>query len=49
MKANIAKHVEFCEIYLEFSDEFQLEDIPDKYIVKFLTNVENKLLGIGRE
>ena len=43
MKANIVKHVEYSEIFLKFSDQFKLEDIPDDIVINMLDNIENRL------
>ena len=43
MKVNIVKHVEYSEIYFNFSDNSQVEDIPDYTIINMLDNIENRL------
>ena len=43
MKASIVKHIEYNEIYFNFSDGFRVEDIPDDVIINLLDNVENRL------
>ena len=43
MMVSIAKHVECSPIYLQFSDNFKLDDISDDVIINMLDNVENKL------
>lgn len=36
MKVNIAKHHEYIEIKLNFSDNFKVENIPDNIIISML-------------
>ena len=43
MKAKIVKHVEYSEIRFKFSNNFNIEDMPDDVIINLLDNIENKL------
>ena len=43
MKASIVKHVECSEIYIDFSDNFKVEDVSDDVIMNMLGNIENRL------
>ena len=43
MKVSIAKHVEFSDIYFDFSDNIKIEDIPDDIVISLLDNIENRL------
>ena len=48
MKTNIAKHLEYSLIRINFFDNFSLNDIPDKVIINMFDNIENRLLYILR-
>ena len=41
--ANVARHVEEIVLYLNFLDNFKLEDIPDDVVINLLDNVEYRL------
>ena len=43
IKANIVKHVEYSKIYIDFSNNFKVEDILDNTIINLLDNIENRL------
>ena len=43
MRANIVKHLEYSNIYLRYSNDFKLENIPEEVFVKLFYNVENRL------
>ena len=43
MKANIVKHVEYSKIYIDFSNNFKVEDVSDDVIINLLDNIENRL------
>lgn len=47
MKASMAKYVEYSEITINFSDDFNLKDIPDDIVINMLNNVENRIQVIG--
>ena len=47
MKAKIVKHVEYSEIYFQFSNNFNIEDVPDNVIINLLDNIENRIEIIG--
>ena len=43
MKASIAKHVEYNNIYVTFSDDFKLINIPKDVLASMLDNIENRI------
>ena len=45
--SQIKNHTEYSSIYLEFSNNFKLENIADEIIVSMLDNIENRLLYIA--
>ena len=42
---NVAKRVEEIIIWLNFSDSFRVENIPDRDIINLLDNIENRLIN----
>ena len=43
LAAKIAKHVEKIVLYLNFSDDFKLEDVPDDVVINLLDNIDSRL------
>lgn len=48
MKLSIGKYIEYSEIWLKYSDEFNLECISDNSIITMLDNIENRILCVIR-
>lgn len=43
MNAQIAKHIEYTQIYLKFNENLQFVHLTDNIIIKLLDDIDNRL------